>query len=207
MARNVLVLALLTWGALGFAAAQQESNRIGVFDSTLVWQQTEEGKKMQAQLAAFRDGKLGDINGKEAELNKLKDRLRDQEMSLSDEKKSQILKDIDQKSIELKRLNDDSTREMKAQFSDAQEQFQKELFQVVESLGKERKFLLVLEKTLTIYNDSSVDITAEVVTKFNQLYKGAPSTPAAGKPKESKPAAEAKKPPQEPPKKPGDGGR
>jgi outer membrane protein len=207
MARNVLVLALLTWGAVGFAAAQQESNRIGVFDSTLVWQQTEEGKKMQAQLAAFRDGKLADINGKETELNKLKDKLRDQEMSLSDDKKSQILKDIDQKSIDLKRLNDDSTREMKAQFSEAQDQFQKELFQVVEALGKERKFLLVLEKTLTIYNDPSVDITPEVVTKFNQLYKGTPQTPASGKPKESKPPAEAKKPAPEPPKKPGDGGR
>ncbi len=207
MARNVLVLALLTWGAVGFAAAQQESNRIGVFDSTLVWQQTEEGKKMQAQLAAFRDGKLADINGKEADLNKLKDKLRDQEVSLSDEKKSQILKDIDQKSIDLKRLNDDSTREMKAQFSDAQEQFQKELFLVVEALGKERKFLLVLEKTLTIYNDPSVDITPEVVTKFNQLYKGSLETPAAGKSKDSKPGAEPKKPSPEPPKKPGDGGR
>jgi outer membrane OmpH-like protein len=104
---------------------------------------------------------------------------------------------------------------MKAQFSDAQEQFQKELFLVVEALGKEKKFSLVLEKTLTIYNDPSVDITPEVVTKFNQLYKGASETPAVGKSKESKPAGEAKKPSPEPPKKPspeppkkpGDGGR
>ena len=178
----------------GPALAQQEGIRIGVFDSQAVWQQTEEGKKFQSQLAAFRDGKIAAITLKETELNKVKDKLREQEASLSDDKRNQMLKDIDQKTIDLKRLNDDATREMKAQLGDSQDQFQKELLEVVTALGKEKKYLMILERSIVVYNDAAVDVTGEVTTKFNQLYKGVSQAAPAAKPKDSKAPAEAKKP-------------
>jgi outer membrane protein len=195
---------LLAIVPLAPAAAQQQEPRIGVFDSQPVWQQTEEGKKLQAQLAAFRDGKVGEINGKESELNKLRERLRSQEVSLSDDKKGQMLKDIDQKTIDLKRLNDDATREMQSQLKDAQDQFQRELFDVVEALGKEKKYTLILEKTIVVYNNETVDITKEVVAKFNEMFKGAAAPPAA-KTKEVKPSTEPKKPAPDSKKPPGGG--
>lgn len=182
------------------ALSQQDTARIGVFDSQAVWQQTEEGKKFQAQLASFRDGKIAEIGARETELGKLKDKLREQEVSLSDEKRNQMLKDIDQKTIDLKRLNDDATREMKAQLSDSQDQFQKELVEVVTALGKEKKYLVILEKSIVVYNDTVADVTGEVIAKFNQLYKGGPAAPAA-KAKDSKPPAD-KKPAPDPGKKP-----
>jgi outer membrane protein len=194
MTGKVLAIALLAAASLGSASAQQQEMRIGVFDSQPVWQQTEEGKKMQAQLAAFRDTKLAEINSKEADLNKLKEKLRSQEVSLSDDKKNQMLKDIDQKTIDLKRLNDDATREMQSQFGDARDQFQKELFDVVGALGKEKKYTLILEKSIVVYNDDAVDITSAVVAKFNQMFKGDVGATPATKTKEAKPPAEPKKP-------------
>jgi outer membrane protein len=192
MARKFFIFALMLAAGGGGAVAQQEAARIGVFDSQTVWQQTEEGKKFQSQLAAFRDGKIAEINNRETELNKLKDKLRDQEVSLSDEKKNQMLKEIDQKSIDLKRLNDDATREMKTQLGDSQEKFQKELLEVVEAMGREKKFTLILEKSIIVYNDSTVDVTTDVVAKFNQMYKPAASPPA--KAKEPATSPEGKKP-------------
>ncbi len=208
MTGKTFVIALVAAASLLPAAAQQQEGRIGVFDSQPVWQQTEEGKKMQAQLQAFRDTKLAEINGKEADLNKLKDKLRTQDASLSDDKRSQMMKDIDQKTLDLKRLNDDATRDMQSQFSDARDQFQKELFEVVEALGREKKYTLILEKSIVVYNDAAVDITPEVVTKFNQMFKGEAGATPAAKGKESKaPPAEPKKPAPatEPSKKPSGG--
>ena len=199
MLRRIFACAFLAAGFTGAALAQQEGTHIGVFDSQAIWQQTEEGKKIQAQLATFRDSKIAEINSKEAELNKLKDKLREQEVSLSDDKRSQMLKDIDQKSIDLKRLNDDATREMKAQLGDSQDQFQKELVEVVTALGKEKKYMMILEKSIVVYNDTVADVTGEVIAKFNQLYKGGPSAPA--KAKDTKPPAD-KKPAPDPGKKP-----
>ena len=204
MGRKLMVMALGLLGA-GAALAQSEGNRVGVFDSQTVWQQTEEGKKFQNQLAAFRDGKIAEINARETDLTKLKDRLREQEVSLSEEKKGQMLKDIDQKSIDLKRLNDDATREMKTQLGESQDQFQRELLQVVEALGRDKKYTLILEKSIVVYNDATVDITPEVVAKFNQMFK--PSATPTAKPKEGAPAADPKKPAPAPAKKPDGGGR
>src|SRR4029450_4231361 len=198
MLRKFLSCALLVAGFTGAALAQSEGNRIGVFDSQAIWQQTEEGKKIQSQLASLRDTKISEMNAKEAELNKLKDKLREQEVSLSDEKRTQMLKDIDQKSIDLKRLNDDATREMKAQLGDSQDQFQKELVEVVTALGKDKKYLLILERAIVVYNDAVVDVTGEVIAKFNQMYKASAASPAS-KPGTKPP--EAKKP-SEPAKKP-----
>ena len=201
MLRRFFACSILAAGLTGAALAQQEGTRIGVFDSQAIWQQTEEGKKIQAQLASFRDTKISEINAKEAELNKLKDKLREQEVSLSDDKRSQMLKDIDQKSIDLKRLNDDATREMKAQLGDSQDQFQKELVEVVTALGKEKKYLLILEKSIVVYNDAVVEVTGEVIAKFNQMYKGAPAAGAA-KSSGTKPPVDPKKPAPDPTKKP-----
>lgn len=206
MTRKAVVIAWLAAASLGTAAAQQQEMHIGVFDSQPVWQQTEEGKKMQAQLAAFRDTKLADINSRETELNKLKEKLRSQEASLSDDKKSQMMKEIDQKTIDLKRLNDDASREMQSQFGDARDQFQKELFDVVEALGKEKKYTLILEKSIVVYNDTMVDITSEVVAKFNQMFKGSISAAPTSRDKEPKAPPETKKPAPEAGKKPSGGG-
>jgi len=206
MTGKAFVIALLAAASLGAAAAQQQEVRIGVFDSQPVWQQTEEGIKVRTTLEAYRDRKLAEINTREVELNKLKEKLRSQEVSLSDDKKSQMLKEIDQKTIDLKRLNDDASREMQSQFSDARDQFQKELFDVVEALGKEKKYTLILEKSIAVYNDSAVDITPEVVAKFNQMFKGESAATPTSKGKESKPQTEPKKPAPEPGKKPPGGG-
>jgi outer membrane protein len=206
MTGKALAMALLAAASLGSVTAQQQEMRIGIFDSQPVWQQTEEGKKMQAQLAAFRDTKLAEINSRETDLNKLKEKLRSQEVNLSDDKKNQMLKDIDQKTIDLKRLNDDASREMQSQFSDARDQFQKELFDVVAALGKEKKYTLILEKSIVVYNDDAVDITPEVVAKFNQMFKGDAGATPASKVKEIKPPAEPKKPAPDPGKKPPGGG-
>ena len=201
MFRKMMVSAFLAAGFVGAALGQQETPHIGVFDAQALWQQTDEGKKIQAQLASFRDGKIAEINAKESELNKLKDKLREQEVSLSDDKRNQMLKDIDQKSIDLKRMNDDATREMKTQLGDSQDQFQKELVDVVTALGKEKKYLLILEKSIVPYNDPVVEVTGEVIAKFNQMYKGAPAAAPAAKTKDTKPP-EAKKPTPDPGKKP-----
>lgn len=186
MFKKIIVSLCLSLLFVGWARPQDGGLRIGVFDSQPVWQETNEGKKMQANLAAFRDNKMAEISARENELNQLRQKLRDQEMSLTDEKKAQMLKNIDQKSIDLKRLNDDATREMKSQLGDAQDQFQKELFQVVEALGKEKSYSLILERTIVVYSAQTLDITHEVVAKFNELF-GASGAPAAKANTESAP--------------------
>ncbi len=202
MTGKAFVIALLAAASLGTAAAQQQEVRIGVFDSQPVWMQTEEGIRMRTTLEAYRDKKQSEFNAKETELNSLKEKLRSQEVSLSDDKKNQMLKEIDQKTIDLQRLRDDVSRDLQSQFNDAREQFQNKLFDVVDALGREKKYTLILEKSITVYNDGAVDITGEVVAKFNQMFKSGSEPAPASREKQSLPQPDSSKPAAEPATKP-----
>jgi len=151
--------------------------KIGVFDPDAMWKTTEAGKKFNQDLTDARDKLQANIDKKQAEIDAIKDRLR-QQQGLSDDKAAQMQRDVQTKAIELNRLTDDATREMKTQLNDTQNRFQQMLVSVIEAYGKEHNFTLILEKGAVVYSAPSVDITQDLVVKFNAMHKaGAASTP------------------------------
>lgn len=181
-------LALLI-GIAPAGAQQAEPARIGVFDPETVWKLTEVGKKYNADLSEARDKLQAEIDRKQAEIDAARDKLRQQQASLSDDKASQMQKDIQNRIIELNRLNDDATREMKSQLGDVQNRFQQMLVDTVEAFGKEQSFTLILNKGVIDYNAPQIDVTQSLIQKFNEMHK-VPPVPAA--------RTQPKKPPEKP---------
>ncbi|MBI4169426.1 MAG: OmpH family outer membrane protein [Acidobacteria bacterium] len=188
---------LLTLGVLCGAARAQGSGdqtRIGVFDPETLWKLTEVGKRYNADLTEARDRLQAEIDRKSQELEDLKDKLRQQQASLSEEKIQQIQKEILNKRTELDRMNEDATKEMKFQLNDVQSRFQQMLVETVEIYGKEKNLALILNKGVIDYNAPQVDITQDLIARFNAMHKApAPSTAKA-------PARKAPEKPKEPPK-------
>jgi Skp family chaperone for outer membrane proteins len=181
------------------ALAQAEpAVRIGVFDPESLWKLTELGKKYNADLTQARDRLQGEIDKKSQALEDMKDKLRQQQASLSEDKITQMQKDILAKRTELDRMNEDATKEMKYQLGDVQGRFQQLLLQTVEVFGKERNFALILNKGVIDYNAASLDVTQDLIAKFNEMHKAA----VAGQP-----APAARKTPEKPKPSPKDGGR
>jgi outer membrane protein len=201
--RSVLILALsLSLGA-AVASAQTEAPKIGVFDPETLWKVTEVGKQFNADLSTSRDRLQGDIDKKQQEIDALREKMRQQSASLSDDRMAQMSKDVQNKMIELNRMNDDATREMKSQLGDVQNRFQQMLVETVEAFGKEKNLLLILNKGVIDYNAPSIDVTQELVAKFNEMHKPvaptAAKTPArkpVDKPADKKPAEKPKEAPK-----------
>ena len=122
-----LALLLLTLGNASLHAQPAEAPRIGVFDPETVWKLTDVGKKYNQDLNDARDKLQTDIDKKQADIDALRDKLRQQQASLSEDKAAQMQRDIQNKTIELNRMTDDATREMKSQLSDVQNKFQQML--------------------------------------------------------------------------------
>ena len=192
-----LALLLLTLCAAPLAA-QAEMPKIGVFDPETIWKLTDVGKQYNQDLNDARDRLQGEIDKKQTEIDGLRDKLRQQQASLSDDKAAQMQRDIQNKTIELNRLQDDATREMKSQLSDVQNRFQQMLVRTLEVYGKEKNFTLILNKGVIDYNSPQVDITQDLIQKFNDMHKATPA-PAASKPQTKK----APEKPKETPKPPG----
>src|SRR3990172_8738370 len=75
--------------------------KIGVFDPQRVSEETDEGKKVQADLTALRDKKQAELSGREKDLTDMQNRLTEQGLSLSAEKRATLEKDIQRKILEL----------------------------------------------------------------------------------------------------------
>lgn len=192
--RTLIAAALALLPAVSAARAQSEPPRIGVFDPETIWQQTEIGKKYNADLTAARDRLQADIDKKSQELESLKDRIRQQQASLSEDKLQQLQKDAQNKLIELNRMNDDATREMKQQLNEVQGRFQQMLIDTIEAYGKEKQYTVILNKEVAAYNAPQADVTVDLIAKFNQMHKVTGSTAAKA------PVRKAPERPKEPPK-------
>src|SRR5262245_9660875 len=106
-----LALLVLMTGAPPLRA-QAEVPKYGVFDPETVWKLTDVGKKYNQDLNDARDKLQSDIDKKQADIDALRDKLRQQQASLSEDKAAQMQRDIQNKTIELNRMTDDATREM-----------------------------------------------------------------------------------------------
>ena len=196
-----LAFLVLLFGALPLRAQQTEAPKIGVFDPETVWKLTEVGKKYNQDLNDARDKLQADIDKKQAEIDGMRDKLRQQQASLSEDKAAQMQRDIQNKTIELNRMTDDATREMKSQLSDVQNRFQQMLMDTLEIYGKEKNFTLIFNKGVVDYGSPQVDITQDLIQRFNEMHK-APTAPAA-KPQPKKTPEKPKEAPKETPKVPG----
>lgn len=144
--------------------------KIGVFDSQRLSEETEQGKKFQLELDQFRKEKYAEIDAKEKEIKSMEDQLKAQELSLSEEKRADLQKEIQRKFVELQRLRDDASRDFQNELLEVQKKFQAELLDIVTQIGREQGYTIIFEKIQVIYFSGVVDITNDVIAKFNESY-------------------------------------
>ena len=202
------VVALLLLVLAGFQALAQGEppSKIGVFDPEVVWKTTEVGKKMNQDLSDARDRLQSGIDKKQQEIEALVDKLRQQQASLSDDKAQQMQKDIQNKRVELNRMNEDATNDMKQHLNEVQGRFQQMLNETLDAFGKERHFSLILNNAVVDFNAAQIDVTQDLIIKFNEVNKSASvAKPSSGKPAPSKtpekkvPDKTTKEPPKDTP--------
>jgi Skp family chaperone for outer membrane proteins len=156
--------------------AQEQALRIGVFDPEIVWRETEVGKKYNADLSAARDRLQSAIDRKQADLEALRDQLRQQQASLNESRIQQMQKDILDKKTDLDRMNEDATREMRSQLADVQNRFQEMLLRTLDVFGEENTYTLILNRGVIDYNSASIDITRQLITRFDEMHKVPPAS-------------------------------
>jgi Skp family chaperone for outer membrane proteins len=178
MSRTILPI-VLSFALAGptVAAAQGETMKIGVFDPEILWKQSEVGKKYNQDLSAARDRLQAQIDKKTEDIEALKSRLRQQQQSLSEDKINDMKKDILGKQTELERLNEDATKEMKYQLGEVQGRFQEMLMKTLDVYGKEKGYALILNRGVVDFISPGVDISQDLILKFNEMNKAA-ATPA-----------------------------
>ena len=145
--------------------------KIGLVDFQKIMIDSSAGKLIQKKLQAKGDEFSKKLEAMQEEIVQLEKTLKTESMVLSLEKK-------EEKGREYRiKVNDFNQAKKKLQYDlqtlENQEikEMQKEVFEVVQKLGKNEGYLLVLEKKSAgvIYNPESIDITDKVISEYNKF--------------------------------------
>jgi outer membrane protein len=155
--------------AVASLAQEAPTQLIAVIDVDQLVQESAAGKEALGRLQKLRDEKVAEGKKMNADLEALQQQLSAQRSTLSDQKISDMQKQIEDKQIALKRFQDDSQQ----QLQDAQEKeyakLNEQIMPIITEMGKDRKYMLILNKYRSglLYADDSIDITDEVLRRFN----------------------------------------
>lgn len=171
--RRAWILPVLFASAVGTTLAQSQGSKMGVFDPNRLLQETEEGKRVSAQITQYRDTKQAELDQKRKEILELQNQLQTQGLSLSAEKRAELEKQAQKKSLELNSAVEAAQREDQLETTEALSKFQNQIMAVLEQVARDEGFDVVLEKSLVAYSSPAVDVTSMLVERFNAMMPAA----------------------------------
>jgi len=163
---GILALAL----ALGAAPAAAEDGPIGVVDIDQALNSTEEGKAAREELARKQREAQGKLEPMVERFKEMQEELKSKRFVLSEEALYQKQLDL----VELKTQIDNRAKDLEDTFKVDKERLEgplrKKLIQIVEEIGKEKGFSLILARGSggMLYSREALDITDLVIERFNK---------------------------------------
>ena len=165
--RTLLLLSLFVAAvASGYA---QSVPKLAVINSQEVLEKSAEGKRVIARLQEKDKSNQGVLTKIDDEINQLQTRINTQRLTLAEEALYNMNADLQKKQTDRKRVAEDAVRD----FQDLQmklfNKVQSELIPIIEALGKEKGFDLILDlaKSGAVYFNPTVDLTEEVIKRYD----------------------------------------
>ena len=183
--------------------------RMAFLDLQRIAAESAEGKVASGKVQELTKKKTGELADKTKALQANQEKMKAGGAVLNEAARAQTQRDIDRLTVEIDRFQEDANAEVQQLQQELQGEFQEKLRPVVDAVVKELAIGLLFSAgdAGAIYVDPSLDITGEVIKRFDSgKYAAAakPAAPATAKPaapSTAKPAPPAV-PPATPPAKP-----
>ena len=180
-----------------------EGTKFALIDIQRVAGESTEGKASTARVQALNQQKVAQLNDLNKKLQADQAKLQQQTSVMSDAARGQLERDIDRQQKEIQRFTQDAQEEVQQLQQDLQNGFQSRLLPVIQQVVAERGLQILFSRNDSgiVWGDSALDITADVIKRFDAAApagtsSGAPSTtPAAPAPAAPASPAPATKPP------------
>jgi outer membrane protein len=169
---TVLVAAALVSGLTtgGGEALAQGAGRIAYIDVQRVLARSAAGVAAREQLEREKAAMQKDVDGKRAEVEKLREEIEKKGALLSIEARREKQETYERKVRELRRLADDYRMELERKEQGLLQKVLVDISGVVERVGKQKGFLLIVEKrgAAVLYGSPEADLTDEIIRAYDQ---------------------------------------
>ncbi len=167
------VVLLLVCVGLVASPVMAEVQKIGYVDLQKALNLSAAGKVAKEKIKTKVQSYDVDVQQRQEELKKLKEDLEKQALLLSDEARNAKEREYQQKVKDYQRFTKDIQETLQQTDADLTRKILESLLKVVQDVGKNKGYTMVLEKTESsiVYADESIDMTDEVIKAFDQQGK------------------------------------
>jgi outer membrane protein len=165
------------------AAKFPEGARYAFVNIQQVAGESAEGKASSAKIEALRAKKAAELNEKNKLVETNQTKLRSSVMS--EDARALVQKDIDKTQVEIQRMTQDAQAELQELQNELQIDFQRKLGPVIQAVAKDKGILFLFSQADSglIWADPGLDLTGEVIRRFDAAYEQPAAKPAAAAPK------------------------
>jgi outer membrane protein len=162
--RVVLVIGLIAAVTPAFA-----QTKVAVIDVNRVVTESDPGKEALQQLTTLQNAKIEQGRAMQTQIDNLRDQINKQRLTLTADKLEEMTKQLEDQGIALKRFQDDASRELDEARRKALGELEQRIMPIIDQVGAEMQLTLIFNKYQAglVYADESVDITEEVIRRFN----------------------------------------
>ena len=198
-------MALAQAPAAAPTAASAPPTKVAVIQIQAALAATKEGQKAAADLEVKLSPRKKELDGKQAEIKDLQERLQRGGNTLSDTAKEDLTRNIDTKTKSYNRELEDAQAELEQEQQKVVGVLGQKMMAVIDKYAQQNGFAIVLDvssqNTPVLYASNTVDITKEVIDLYDKTVftptaapaaSGASARPAA--PPAARPASAAPKP-------------
>jgi outer membrane protein len=166
------IVTLVVAGLVGGLAVSTDAagTRIGYVDVQRVIVRSVAGVAAREQLEREKVTMQKDVDNRRVEVDKLREEMEKKGLVLSAESRREKEETLQRKVRDLRRLAEDLEKELQKKEQQATQRILQELTGIIEKMGKERGFLLIVERRSggVIYGDPEGDVTDEVIKLYDQ---------------------------------------
>jgi outer membrane protein len=151
--------------------------RIGVVDPQKVLEETDAGKRAKDSLSNFMKNRQSLIELEEKELKRMEEDIIKQASILSASARREREEQFRRRAIEFQQKANELNREIQEKQKEVLEAFREKVERIVAKVAQQMGLLVVMEKGRggpTVYNDSALDISPQVIEEFNRSLPGKP---------------------------------
>ncbi len=168
--RGFVVAVLVLLAGAGAAAAQDAAaRRVAVIDVQQVVEASAAGKEALARLKKLNDEKVAEGAKLMTDLEALQKQLSTQRATLSEERLKSLQKEAEDKQVAIERFREDAQEFLDEARRKELQALEARILPIINEIGRELKLHLIFNKFQSglVYADDSVDITDEVLKRFN----------------------------------------
>jgi outer membrane protein len=157
-----------------------EGAKFAFVDIQAIASNSAEGKSATAKLDDLKKKKNADLTAKSASLKSMQDKLSAGGSVMNDQARGQLEKDIEKVQRDLQFAQQDAQTELTDMTNQLQADFQEKLNPVLETIRAEKGLLMIfsIRDSGVVAADAGLDLSSEVVKRFDATASKAPSAPA-----------------------------